>query len=1312
MSLVSRRLISRLGLGSKIYPTPLQVVQGLADVTVNITEAIELNVVFDDGADRWIECLVCSEVPHELLLGLPFMTKHNVTFVPRDNEFYLMDSLVDRVISTTSGLTGKPTVFLLKQSTEKDAKEDQGLILPLKHPELLHPVLQKAFNCRLVEGVNFQTAIKGLIASDKFQIDTSQLGENSAEALGIPAAYVNSTELIAEPTTNKGFEQIELSQEQREKLDALLLEFDDIFANTESDVGSANFKPVEIRLISKQPIASANYRTPLQHRAWLKDELAHLTLAGIIEESESPWNSPTLVVPKKLDLAQKDTAQDGSLSTTSADPTASKGNRLVIDFRKVNEVLGDSHFPIPRIQDLLVSLQGSDVFSCMDVRHAFYTIELHPDSRAITAFSCEFGKFQFRFLPQGLKISPAIFQQRIHTTLAPFPHTDPYMDDISVHTKGIDCHFVALREDFTALRKANFKLKKGKCLFFYKQIPLVGHIASKEGISIDPEKSRDIEKMIPPKTVGEVRTLMGFVGYLRDHIHHFNDITGPIHDLIQKGGNKTNTNIEKFWDSQCDLSFKTLKETLASNQVLKFPETDVPYELFTDASGKHMSGVLLQSSRPIGYFARSFKGTQTAWAALTKEAYAVYRSVEFFAVFIAASQVTLRCDHKPLARFLKVDTRNQMVNRWSINMQQYDIVFKWVATDQNISDCLSRLISTGLYVPHEPVATDFDPFPKYSATQSVMQIETLRIKTAELPKAFTLADMKGLQKSSGFCKRVTDLMRTSEETNKQFTIHGELLCKIVSDQGKVTNLAVVIPPRLGLTAIVSVHLELAHAGESRTLQALRSRVYWRGMTKDIRKFVAGCTDCQIKALKKDVYPTLHGDPGQGPWLRLAIDIAGANYGTTPSGNSYVFTAICTFSQYPFAVPISDKTSATVCKALMPILGQTNRCVELLSDNGPEFRSHEFAKFVKAFQLTHRFTAPHCPKSNGVLERWHRYLNSVVRLGAPYREDNNWEDTVEAALKAYRCTPHSSSRLSPHQLAFGFPPRLGIDMMLPLMSRTYSDPTRTDNLIKQLEVASGIARKNVILARLRNKSTKKPTASDGHLKVGDMVTMRDNNATKGQAAWKTGFQILKFEGPRTVQIQQIDSEKPVKIRVSVDHLKKTEPLAILLQNSNIDLFPGASKLYLPAQDMPDLNWPAEGENTDLDELMHNKMLEAVRDRSKDVQVQDPMLSSNNEGSESDTSLHDNDDSQGSPQNTNTQGDPGEGSQRVQTRQQTSNPGTATTRFGPAARTRSGRTSRASRLNDFVYMSQALQNYCELPKSGAVALVPFVPRTTNK
>ncbi len=104
---------------------------------------------------------------------------------------------------------------------------------------------------------------------------------------------------------------------------------------------------------------------------------------------------------------------------------------------------------------------------------------------------------------------------------------------------------------------------------------------------------------------------------------------------------------------------------------------------------------------------------QVHWPALVKEARAVPEAVQHFQVFIKGCPIELRCDHKPLARFLEAQTKNEMVNYWSLIIQEFDITFKWVCSEENISDCLSCLVKDKLFISH-PENSKFNDFPEKS----------------------------------------------------------------------------------------------------------------------------------------------------------------------------------------------------------------------------------------------------------------------------------------------------------------------------------------------------------------------------------------------------------------------------------------------------------------------------------------------------------------------------------------------------------------------------------------------------------------------
>ena len=137
------------------------------------------------------------------------------------------------------------------------------------------------------------------------------------------------------------------------------------------------------------------------------------------------------------------------------------------------------------------------------------------------------------------------------------------------------------------------------------------------------------------------------------------------------------------WTDKCQSSFEFLKEALIKEPILWFPDPNKPYTLYTDASKYAWSCVLIQQytyerdgkqvivNHPITYVCGLFKGSQINWAALTKEAYAIYMSIIKLTYYLEDAEITLRSDHLPLKRFLQQNTLNSKVNNWAVEISPF-----------------------------------------------------------------------------------------------------------------------------------------------------------------------------------------------------------------------------------------------------------------------------------------------------------------------------------------------------------------------------------------------------------------------------------------------------------------------------------------------------------------------------------------------------------------------------------------------------------------------------------------------------------------
>ena len=200
-------------------------------------------------------------------------------------------------------------------------------------------------------------------------------------------------------------------------------------------------------------ICQKPYNLPLKHREWVQKELQTLEKAGVIVRSISPWASPIVLVPKKTE------------------PGEPPRRRLCVDYRIINSLLPKvqkAHskakgvltlVPLPQIDHKYARLKGSKIFSTFNLRSGYHYMELSPEARAKSAFVTPLDKFEFTRCPFGLTQAPAYFQRLINKVIKGLPFAFGYLDDVLIHSPGIESHLQHLRILFQRLRKTDLNSK-------------------------------------------------------------------------------------------------------------------------------------------------------------------------------------------------------------------------------------------------------------------------------------------------------------------------------------------------------------------------------------------------------------------------------------------------------------------------------------------------------------------------------------------------------------------------------------------------------------------------------------------------------------------------------------------------------------------------------------------------------------------------------------------------------------------------------------------------------------------------------------
>nr|GEY17537.1 putative reverse transcriptase domain-containing protein [Tanacetum cinerariifolium] len=329
--------------------------------------------------------------------------------------------------------------------------------------------------------------------------------------------------------------------------------------------------------------------------------------------SSSPWGAPVLFVKKK----------DGSF-------------RMCINYRELNKLTVKNRYPLPRINDLFDQLQGSKVYSKIDLRSGYHQLRVREEDIPKTAFRTRYGHYEFQVMPFGLTNAPAVFMDLMNQVCKPYldRFVIVFIDDILIYSKNRKEH--------------------------------EGHL--NEGIHVDPAKIEAIKDWESPKTPTEIRQFLGLVGYYRRFIEGFSKIARPMVKLTQKS-------VKFDWGGKAEAAFQLLKQKLCSAPILALPEGSENFVVYCDASHKGLGAVLMQKEKVIAYASRQLKGG----------------SLEIKSILTLSSSRPALDNLSLRNLFEKQDAKPRLI-RWILLLQEFDIEIKDKKGRENVvADHLSQI---------------------------------------------------------------------------------------------------------------------------------------------------------------------------------------------------------------------------------------------------------------------------------------------------------------------------------------------------------------------------------------------------------------------------------------------------------------------------------------------------------------------------------------------------------------------------------------------------------------------------------------------
>ena len=717
------------------------------------------------------------------------------------------------------------------------------------------------------------------------------------------------------------------------------------------------------------PVAQKQRRVPFALEHKVKAKVTELLATDIIQEAEgpTPWVSPVVVAPKP----------NGEI-------------RLCVDMRRANEAIIRERHPLPTIDEVIHSVNGSQVFSKIDLKWGFHQVELDEESRRVTTFAVLDRLFQYKRLAFGVSSAPELYQKLVRDLLKDLPGIQNAADDMVVHGRDRAEHDDRLHGLLQRLAANGITVNKDKCQFRQTSVIFFGLHLSAHSVKPTAATVSAMRDARVPSNPSEVRSFLGTAGFSARFIPDFATTADPLRKL-------THTGAKFVWGPGEQQAFDRLKDQVATAAALAYFDPAAPTQVIADASPVGLGAVLVQRHdgihRPIAYASRTLTPVERRYSQTEKEALGLVWACERFHHYIFGMPFELLTDHKPLEVIYSARSKpSARIERWVLRLQQYDFKVRHIRGTANIADSLSRL----------PAAM--------AATTNATEEYVRSVVAAATPRAIRTEEIAAATRDDRELREVLACLQSGRWDMAPAAFRPVRAELAEVDGVLLRGTRLVLPQSLRARV-----LELAHEGHQgivKTKERLRSKVWWPAIDRAAEKRCRACHGCQVVAPPAPPPPVKPTPLPDMPWEHLACDLLGP----LPTGES-LLVLVDYYSRF-FEVDIlkSSTTAEVIINRLDNHFCRQGLPTSLRTDNGPQFVADVFKQYLAEVGVEHRRTTPLWPRANGEVERQNRSLLKTIRVA--HAEGKPWRAELRKFLLAYRATPHSTTGQTPSFLLFG------------------------------------------------------------------------------------------------------------------------------------------------------------------------------------------------------------------------------------------------------------------------------------------------------
>ncbi|GJV60342.1 reverse transcriptase domain-containing protein [Tanacetum coccineum] len=693
------------------------------------------------------------------------------------------------------------------------------------------------------------------------------------------------------------------------------------------------------------PVARAPYRLALSKMKELADQLQELSDKGFIRPSSSQWGAPVLFVKKK----------DGSL-------------RMCIDYRELNKLTVKNRYPLPRIDDLFDQLQGSSVYSKIDLRSV---------------------------MPFGLTNAPAMFMDLMNRVCKPYldKFVIVFIDDILIYSKNKQEHEEHLKIILELLKKEELYAKFSKCEFWIPKVQFLGHVIDNKGIHVDPAKIESVKDWASPKTPTEIRQFLGLAGYYRRFIEGFSKIAKPMTKLTQK-------KVKFEWGDKQGAAFQLLKQKLCSAPILALPEGSEDFIVYCDASIKGLGAVLMQREKVISYASRQLKIHEKNYTTHDLELGAVVFALKIWRHYLYGTKCTVFTDHKSLQHILNQKELNMRQRRWLELLSDYDCDIRYHPGKANVvADALSRKEREPPLRVRALVMTISLDLPK-----QILNAQT----EARKPENIKNEDVGGMLIENAKFPEALRTEKLEPRTDGTLCLNGRSWLPCYDDLRTV----IMHESHKSKYSI--------HPGSEKMYQDVKKLYWWPNMKADIATYVSKCLTCaKVKAEHQRQSGLLvQPEIPQWKWDNITMDFV-TKLPKSSQGYDTIWVIVDRLTKSAIFIPMkeTDPLEKLARMYLKEVVTRHGIPVSIICDRDPRFASNFWRSLQKALGTSLDMSTAYHPQTDGQSERTIQTLEDMLRA-CVIDFGNGWVKHLPLVEFSYNNSYHASIKAAPFEALYG------------------------------------------------------------------------------------------------------------------------------------------------------------------------------------------------------------------------------------------------------------------------------------------------------